>query len=116
MCSLVLLDVDEKKILASVDFKGRIQLWNLNGYVCMKTIQTHSGSIRTLGATRCGGKVRLTSASTDATFKIWDLQNDYSIKVVENSNNIYSSRVFMNGDIACIATGDGDGKIKLWME
>ena len=91
-------------------------LWNLNDFVCIKTIKAHSGVIETLSTVQCDGKVYLASGSSDKTLKIWDLQNDSAIKTIDNEYGTTSSRVFMNGDKACIAIGDNDGKIKLWME
>ena len=74
------------------------------------------GTIWSLCAVQCDGKVCLTSGSEDKKIKIWDLRNDSAIKTIDNGYELFSSRVFMNGDKACIATGDYDGKIKLWME
>ena len=84
-----MLGDDEKKILANGDFDGRIQLWNLNNNVSMKTVCAHSRVISTLGAVQCNGKVCLTSGSLGKTFKIWDLQNDCVIKTLDNGKTLY---------------------------
>ena len=74
---LVVLDIEEKKIPVIADLHETIQLWNLNDYVCIKTIQVHTrGYFAWMGILQCGGTVTYYSRmfgnkmTTESTFGI----------------------------------------------
>ena len=116
ICSLVVVIIDGHHALASGDSDGTIQVWNVDNYDCIATINAHSDIIWSLHAVECGGKVCLVSGSKDKTIKIWDLDNQSVLTTLNNDSYINAVAVFMNGDRACVASGDVVGNVKLWME
>ena len=79
-------------------------------YKCIGTIYAHSSYIYTLDKVECDGKVCLVSRSEDKTIKVWVM------KTLDNDSGIHAMAIFVNGDRACMATGDYANNIKLWME
>ena len=113
--TLVIVD-PEKKVIACGDSQGIIKLWSLVNYVCLGTLEAHKRVTWTLDILQCNGKVCLVSTGGDKTIKIWDLQNNSIMTTLNKDAFIKTIRVFMNGDRACLASGDHMGNIKLWME
>ena len=103
-------------MLASGDTYGRINLWRVEDYECIGSINTYSGHIYSMAVIECDGKVCLVSASYDKTIKIWDLESQAVMKTLHNDSGIRAMEVFMNGNEACLATSDGAGNVKLWTE
>ena len=62
------------------------------------------------------GRVRLVSAGFDGRMKIRDLDNDCFLADLENISYLYVIKAFDNYGQACLATGDRNGCIKLWMD
>lgn len=107
---------DDKKILVSGDGYGDIKLWNLEIHACIGTIHAHSGAIKSLEALECNGVVCLATSGDDKCIKVWDLESHTCMNTICTDVDIMTMRVFMHGDRACLATGDGNGDVKLWME
>lgn len=116
VCALVAVNCDGKHLLASGDNRGIIKLWNVGNFHCVGTIDAHSKFIRCLQIVDCYGKMCLVSCSDDKTIKVLDIQNSTVLKTLNNNTDINTISVFMNGDHACLASGDDANNIKLWME
>lgn len=114
--SLLVIDDHGKYILVSGDNTGRIKLWSLNNHECIETIDAHPNAIEFLATVKCDGKLCLVSGFDNRKIKIWNLQNKSVVATLSNDAAIYSTKVFVNGDRACLACGDSNGNIKLWME
>ena len=116
ICSLLAIKYEGKHVLTTGDEEGMIKLWSLEDYNCIITMEAHSRPIYSLSALEHDGNVRLVSGSYDDKIKVWDLQNQSVVTTLSNYAEITSMKVSMNGDCACIVCGDGEGKIKLWMQ
>lgn len=114
--SLVVVDCDYEKILASGDSKGQIKLWNLKNYECLGTIKARSGVVWSLEVHHCQSKVCLICPGNGKSIMVWDMMNRTVMATLSNDTIINKLRVFMIGDQGCLATGDSNGNIKLWME
>ena len=114
--SLLQFHHNGKKLLASADVNGTIQLYCLDNYECIRTINNaHSSFLWTLDLLQCDDKLCLVSAGEDKAIKIWDLDNYSEITTLHNDEGIVSMKVFMNNDQPCLATADNGGRINLWM-
>lgn len=114
--AMVLLDHNGQQILASGHIDGKIKLFSLEQRICVGIINAHTNRILTLEVSYCNGKVCLVSSGFDRAIKVWDLDSRSEIAFVKSDADIYSIRAFMNGNRACLASGDGNDDIKLWME
>ena len=114
--SLVVVKHNEQHILASGDHQGKINLWNVENYLCIGTIQAHSSSIQALDVLKWNGKPCLVSGSEGKTIKVWDLENRSVVTTLGNDSNIHVVLVFMKEDRPCLASGDDANMVKLWME
>ena len=64
----------------------------------------------------CDGKVCMMSGSCDKTMKVWDLESQSVMATLDNHLGIYAIAIFVNGNRACMATGDHANNVKLWMK
>ena len=135
--ALAVYEKNDKTILISGSGDETIKLWDLDTYSTITTLEGHGNAVNalstyshngklylvsgstgksTLDVLECDGKICLVSGSYDHTIKIWDLENKSALKTLKNDSDINAIVVFMNGDRACLASGDDGKNVKLWME
>ena len=113
--SLAVIDYENKQLLACGDDKGYIKLWSLKDYQCIEAIKASKHFIPTLEVLRYDCKLCLAYAGDGNTIKLRDVHNSNTVATLTNSFNILKLKAFVNGDRACLASGDEKGYIKLWM-
>lgn len=111
----LVLDHKNKKFIVSGDNRGYIKLWSLGTHKCIQTIKASNYVIQTLQVLRYNSKICLAYAGDDMTVKIWDLQHLSVVTALESDCNVLRIKTFMNGNRACLISGDQNGKIKIWM-
>ena len=114
--SLLVANSDDTQILVSGDTGGKIKLWSVEDYECIGSINAHVNDIYSLAMIECDDKVCIVSTSWDKTIKIWDLESQLVMTTLHNNSSITAMAVFMNGNEACLATGDTGKNVKLWMK
>ena len=114
--ALLVVNHDNKKLLATGDENGRVLLWNLENHGCVGEINAHSSAIRTLEVFECKGKIYLVSAGDDKHVNVWNMETQTIVATMTNDVGITVMKTFMNDHQPCLAGGDANGYIKLWME
>ena len=116
ICTLVVIDEGVSKIFACGDGNGFVKLWNLETYASMGIFKASSGTVSFLQVIRYNGKGCLVCSGDDNTIKAWDLHQNNVMTTSGNSSSILTTRVYMNGDIACLASGHDNREMKIWTE
>jgi WD40 repeat protein len=80
-------------------------------YICLQTLQGHSGWILSIAFSPDGQW--LASGSCDRTVKIWSVQDGQCIKTLKAHTNWVWSVAF-SPDGQAVASASDDGVIKLW--
>ena len=114
--SIVVLDHDQSKILASADERGRIKLWSLETYQLTGTFKALSATAYSLQVLRFGGKICLVCPGDNMTIKVWDVQTNTPVAILTNFPDVREIKIFRNGEKACLASTHINGDIKLLME
>ena len=87
---------------------GKIMLWDTTTCTRTRTLEGHSGAVRSLAALRSGGFV---SASADSTVRVWP-RNGGRVRVLEGHESAVSSVVVLPD--ARVASGSADGSLRVW--
>src|SRR2546421_6944222 len=78
---------------------------------CLKTIEGHSRSVRSVAFSHDG--TRVVSGSDDETVKIWDASSGACLKTLEAHSTCISSIAFSHDDTR-VVSGSVDKTVKIW--
>ncbi|MFM6454586.1 MAG: WD40 repeat domain-containing protein [Planktothrix sp.] len=102
---------DDGKTLISADYDGKINIFDLQNRILIKTINAHSDAIESL-AINSKQKV-FVSGSWDNQIKLWDLKNGNLIRSIKGHLDSVKS-VDISSDGKILASGSWDKTVKLW--
>jgi len=97
------------KVIASGNYDGSIQFWQVNDGNLITTLKGHTGLINALAFSPDGQT--LASSSNDGTLRLWDVTDGKLLQVVQ-SGNITS--ITFSPDGKYIASGSRDGYVRLF--
>ncbi|KYR02320.1 putative protein serine/threonine kinase [Tieghemostelium lacteum] len=97
-----------RNLLYSCSFDKSIKVWDLNTMKCIKTLNAHSKSVKSLFLS---GSQYLFSGSNDGSIKVWDLNMMMCIYGMEAHESWITSLCVHDGRLF---SGARDGEIKDW--
>jgi WD40 repeat protein/DNA-binding CsgD family transcriptional regulator/GTPase SAR1 family protein len=116
------------RTLASSSDDRKVKLWNVNTLQCVEVLQDHKGWIRSIAFSPDGSI--LASSSSDKTIKLWEVKTGKCRHTLEEHSKTVQAVAFaprvqaesqdiadtetMNSVDMLLASGDGNGIIRLW--
>jgi WD40 repeat protein len=98
--------------LASADWDGRVQLWNLgNPHEKIQPLKAHSGSAWAVAFSPDGRT--LATSGDDATIKLWNLASRQQTATLRGHTGPVDGLAFSR-DGTLLASSSGDGTTRLW--
>jgi WD40 repeat protein len=96
--------------IASASTDKTIKIWDINKYICIKTLADHTKSVTCLALLSEG---EFASGSADCTIKIWDCKNNYQcVRTISAHASYVSSLLFLRN--WKLVSGSHDKTIKIW--
>lgn len=94
--------------LASGSDDKTIKFWDVNAWICMRTLKGHAGSVCCILQLKDG---TLASGSDDETIKVWDLFSAGCLRTIQTGASVLSIAELPDGTLA---SGSEGNTIKIW--
>ncbi|KAH0690931.1 hypothetical protein KY289_018289 [Solanum tuberosum] len=103
----------ENQTFTSVSLDCTMKMWNLSSSDPILELEAHSKGINCVDFLTCNDKQYLITGSDDHTAKVWDLQNQTCVQILQgHKNNI--SALAMHPELPALFTGSEDGTFSVW--
>ncbi|XP_055828839.1 coatomer subunit beta'-3-like [Solanum dulcamara] len=109
----VVFNPKENQTFTSVSLDCSMKMWNLSSSDPILELEAHSKGINCVDFLTCDDKQWLITGSDDYTAKVWDLQTQICVQILEgHKNNI--SALAVHPALPALFTGSEDGTFSVW--